>query len=233
MNETNQFLISAEVIKTLLLGLWEQTILLLPRIGAALLVLFIGLLLANVLSAVLVRFLHFVRIDDFLRRVDFDDLIGRLGLSFGVAEVFGWIVKWFIIILTLITVADVLTWDQVTLFLADVIAYLPNVAITVIILLVGFVLGGFIQQVLQKTLEATKMKTASILAGLAKWAIYAFSIMASLVQLGIAEPLVNTLFIGFVAMISLAGGLAFGLGGREHASKVLDSIFEDLRGKQD
>ena len=48
------------------------------------------------------------------------------------------------------------------------------------------------------------------------------------VQLQIAADLIRTLFVGLVAMLALAGGLAFGLGGKEHASRVLDQLRKDI-----
>jgi hypothetical protein len=62
------------------------------------------------------------------------------------------------------------------------------------------------------------------LGTVARWAIWIFAILIALTQLGIAAQLIQILFIGVVAMLALAGGLSFGLGGREHASRALDKI---------
>ena len=76
------------------------------------------------------------------------------------------------------------------------------------------------------------MESGEFLAGVAKWSIIVFSLMAALVQLGIAQSLIQVLFTGFVAMLAIAGGLAFGLGGREHAARVLNKLENDLTSKK-
>ena len=52
--------------------------------------------------------------------------------------------------------------------------------------------------------------------------------MATLIQLGIAQDLLQILFTGFIAMVALAGGLAFGLGGKERAKGLLDKIANEV-----
>ena len=54
-----------------------------------------------------------------------------------------------------------------------------------------------------------------------RWiAVSIFAVMAAVDQLGIAETVVDTLFIGLVAMVVLAAGLAFGLGGQQTAAQI-------------
>ena len=98
--------------------------------------------------------------------------------------------------------------------------------------MVGIILANFTQGVVKGALDAAKMTSSQFLAGLSRWAIVVFSFMAALVQLGIAQELIQVLFTGFVAMIALAGGLAFGLGGREYASRILNQLSKDLTNKR-
>lgn len=211
-----------------LADMWATVITLLPQFIFALILLIIGLILAQVLHEAVVRIVALIKVDEALQKLEIHDAVRQAGVEFHAGKFLGWIVKWFIIILTLIVVADTLQWDQVTVFLSQVVVYLPNVLISVVILLVGILLGKFVQDVITGAFKAAKMKTAGFLGGLAKWAIYVFSFMAALVQLGIAEALIQVLFTGFVAMIALAGGLAFGLGGRDHATRLLTAIMQDL-----
>lgn len=67
---------------------------------------------------------------------------------------------------------------------------------------------------------------ASLLGRIAEIAIVAFAVIIAINQIGIAENLVNTLFVGIVAALALAFGLAFGLGGRDVASQLTQSWYE-------
>ena len=50
--------------------------------------------------------------------------------------------------------------------------------------------------------------------------------------MGVVGPFVQTLFTGFVAMIVIAGGLAFGLGGKDVAKNYLDKLQNDISNRQ-
>ena len=59
------------------------------------------------------------------------------------------------------------------------------------------------------------------MGNIAKFAIYFFTSLIILTQLGVAADLVKILFTGIVAMVALSVGLAFGLGGQEEAKNIL------------
>ena len=59
-------------------------------------------------------------------------------------------------------------------------------------------------------------------------AVMIFVLIAAFDQLGVAQTFINTLYIGIVAMLAIAGGLAFGLGGKEHASELISKIKRDV-----
>jgi len=217
-----------DILRSAFVDLWATVVLFMPKVLLALAVFLLGLFFAGVLRAAVIRIVHALKVNELVEKLEIKAAFQRAGIRLDVAEFLGWLVRWFVIVLVLIAAADVLAWTQVTEFLNAVVAYLPNVMIAVIILLVGFILGSFVYSVVQSAVVAAKMHSAQFLAGIAKWSIIVFSFMAALVQLGIAQSLIQVLFTGFVAMIALAGGLAFGLGGKEKASRVLDLLWKDI-----
>jgi len=195
-----------------------------PELLGALLILILGLLLAEGLSKLARKLVDFTKVDTLLRKFDGTKKLKEAGLKLSFASLIAWIVKWFIIIVTLIAVVAILKLAQINNFLTDVAFYVPNVIVAVVILAIGIVVGQFIYDIVQKSAKASHVTkhTADSLAALAKWAIIVFALLASLVQLGVATNLIEILFTGLVAMLALAFGLAFGLGGKEHAAKWLD-----------
>lgn len=205
-------------------NIWGKVIALIPQLIGALLVLVVGLIVASLLGKLTKKLVDYTHIDKLFLKFKVTEKFEGMGLKFNVAAIVAWIVKWFFIIVTLIAVVDILKLDQVTKFLQDVAMYIPNVVVAVIILVIGLVIGQFVFQVVEKSTKTSHL-TASVgdaLAAIAKWAIVIFALMASLSQLGIATRLIEILFTGFVAMLALAFGLAFGLGGREKADKFLE-----------
>jgi hypothetical protein len=217
-----------EIIRSAFIELWASVALFMPRLVLAIVVFLFGLIAAIVLKSAVVRLIEMLKVDELMEKLEVKEIFTKVGLKLDVAEFLGWIIKWFVIVFALIAAADVLEWDQITVFLNVLVNYMPNVLIAVIILLVGTILSNFVYGVIKSAVRVANMESVSFLAGLAKWSIIVFSFMAALVQLGIAEGLIQTLFTGFVAMIALAGGLAFGLGGRAHAAQVLEKLKRDL-----
>lgn len=217
-----------EVLQGPLLELWDTVVAFLPSLLGALLVFLIGVIIALVLRTVVVKIIALLRIDELARRLDITAQFERVGLRLHIGALLGWIVKWFFIIIALIAATDILGWDQVTDYLGQVVLFVPNVIISVIILLAGILLGNFVQNVVKTAVEAAQLASADFLSGIAKWAILVFTFMAALVQLQIAPELIRVLFTGLVAMLALAGGLAFGLGGKDHAHQLLNRLKKDI-----
>ncbi len=220
--------IATDILEAPLVELWHTIIALLPNIIGALIVFIIGVLIALALRHVVIKVVGLLHIDDLASKLEIKSQFARMGIRLHIGSLFGWIVKWFFIIVALIAATDILGWKEVTDYLKQVVLFIPNVIIAVIILLAGILLGNFVQNVVRSAVEAAHLASASFLAGISKWAILVFSFMAALVQLQIAPDLIRVLFTGLVFMLALAGGLAFGLGGKEQASLFLQRLKKDI-----
>lgn len=217
-----------EAVVASLQNLWAKIVAFIPELVGALVILILGLILAHGLSKLAYKLIELTKVDDLVKKIDATKKLKQAGVKVSFAALLGWVVKWFIIVVTLIAVVDILQLEQVSAFLEDVALYLPHVVVAVVILAIGLVVGQFVYDVVEKaakTAHVTK-HTADTLAGLAKWSIVIFTLLASLVQLGVATNLIEILFTGLVAMLALAFGLAFGLGGKEQASKWLDKAMK-------
>lgn len=220
------------ILQDSLLGVWESILGFLPNLIGALIVFIIGLVVAVALRHTVVQVVLLLRLDELASRFEVKQSFEKLGIRLHIGELLGWIIKWFFIIVSLIAATEILGWAQVTDYLTQVVLYIPNVIVSVIILLAGILLANFVRNIVKSAVEAAKLASADFLSGIAKWAILVFSFMAALVQLQIAPDLIRVLFTGLVAMLALAGGLAFGLGGRDHASRFLNRLRRDISSDQ-
>ena len=219
---------TVDILQGSVLGVWESMIMFLPNILGALIIFILGLIIAVVLRHAVIKVVNLLRIDDLAAKFELKQTFDRVGIRLNVGEFLGWIIKWFFIIVALVAATDILGWDQVTDYLKQVVLYIPNVIISVIILLAGILLANFVRSIVKSAVEAAKLTSADFLSGIARWAILIFSFMAALVQLQIAPDLIRVLFTGLVAMLALAGGLAFGLGGKDHAARFLERLRNDI-----
>jgi hypothetical protein len=102
--------------------------------------------------------------------------------------------------------------------------YLPNVIAAVLIMLAAVVIGGFLRRVVIASVMGAKLNAAHFLGTLVWWMVIVFGFLAALEQLNIAATIIQTIVTGFIAMLALAGGLAFGLGGKDYAHHLLDKL---------
>ncbi len=224
--------IATDILEGPLVELWHTIVAFLPNVIGALIVFVIGIIIALALQHVVIKVIGLLHVDDLAKKLEIKTQFERAGIRLHIGYLLGWIVKWFFIIVALIAATDILGWKEVTDYLKQVVLFIPNVIIAVIILLAGILLGNFVQNVVRSAVEAAQLASANFLAGISKWAILIFSFMAALVQLQIAPDLIRVLFTGLVFMIALAGGLAFGLGGKEQAGLFLQRLKKDISEKE-
>jgi hypothetical protein len=219
----------SDILLTSLQSLWLGVADFLPRLILAVIVFIIGWIIAITLGRLTGQIIGFFKIDKVLQKTGIEEPLARGGLRLNSGAFVGGLVKWFFLIAFLVASIDILGLNQVNVFLRDtVLLYLPNVIVAVLILMAAAFLADVLQRVVVSSAKAARVTSASFLGGMVKWAIWIFAILAALYQLGIAGPFVQTLFTGFIAMLAIAGGLAFGLGGKESASKLLGKLRRDF-----
>jgi len=227
---TENFSAWGDVLIASLQGLWVSFIDFVPRLLGALIVFAVGWAIAVALGNVARRIIDFIQIDRLVEKLNIHKAFERADVDLSISRLVGWLVKWFLIIAFLIAAADILGWDQVTAFLKDVALYIPQVFVAVVILVAGIVAADFTHKVVSKAVKSTGMVSPHFVAGVAKWALLIFSVIVALDQLDIGRTLLNTIVQGFVATIAIGAGLAFGLGGKEHAGRFLDRLRKDISG---
>lgn len=217
-----------EVILDAFNSLWEGFLGIIPELLAAFVVLVVGWLIAALVGGLITRLIEALWIQKAIDKLHLTEAFGKLGVKLNFAGLIGWLVKWFLIVVFFIAASDILGLSQITEFLNEVVLYIPNVVIAAVVLLLGVIIGSFTGEVIEKAVRASHVHSGEVVGGIAKWAIVVFAFMAALVQLGIAADMIQTLFTGLVAMVALAGGLAFGLGGRDNAEHILATLKHDL-----
>ena len=210
-------------------GLWTGVVAFVPQLVVALVIFIVGWVIAVALENVVEQIFKALRVDRALQGLGVEDPLARAGFRLDSGKFVGMLVKWFFILVFLVAAVDVLGLREVNVFLAQIVlVYLPNVIVAAIILVAAAVLADATRRVVVGSAKAAHLPSAGFLGGVAKWAIWIFAILAAMYQLGIAGAFVQTLFTGFIAALSLAVGLSFGLGGKDAAARFLERLRSDI-----
>jgi hypothetical protein len=193
-----------------------------PKLIGFLVILLIGWIVASVVSKAVTFLLRKIGFDRLSERIGLSRLEQRMGIRMDAAGVLGKVVYWFIFLIFLVPAVDSLGLTAFSNILNQIIAYIPNVFVAIVVLFLGTLAATFVADIVRGATASTNMGNPNIYAAIARWAILGFVAIIALEQLQIAPALLNELFGAVVAAAALAFGLAFGLGGRETAQRLLN-----------
>lgn len=209
-------------------SMWQGFVVFLPKLFGAVIIFIIGWIIAIALGKLVAQIIKAVKVDAVLAKLGFEEALAKAGLRLDSGAFVGTLVRWFLIIAFLLTAADILELTQITDFLRDILIYIPNVIVASVIILAAALIADVVQKIVKASVAAAGLKSGDLIGSVVKWAIWIFAILAALVQLGLAVSLINTLFMGIIAMIAIAGGISFGLGGKDVAGEILATIKRDI-----
>lgn len=190
-----------------------------PKFFAGALILFIGLIIASLLKDLLKLVFTYFRLERWL---------ATLGVA-GEKDVEIWpnllaeLLRWTTIFIFLMSAVEIWGVPKVGDVLSQLLQFLPNVFLAVIIGWIGLTAGRFASDIVRHSITGVGEETL-ILAHVARYAIIFFTVLIILAQLGVAAELVKILFTGIVGMLALSFGLSFGLGGQEEARNILKRL---------
>jgi len=213
-------------------GVWYGVASFVPKLIIALIIFAIGWILAALIERLVEGIFKALKVDNALKSAGLDDVVRRAGHNLNSGLFVGALVKWFVIVVFLIASFDVLGLSQVNAFLRDVVGYLPQVIIAVLILMVAVVIAAAMQRLVVASARAAHVRSAELLGRVTKWAIWIFAILTALYNLGIAPALIQTIVMAVFAGGALAVGLAFGLGGRDTAQRLVEKTTHSILEKE-
>ena len=222
----------SEVIAGSLQNLWLGFIGFLPNFIGALIILIIGLVAATGLGSLVEKIFTAIRLDRFLSKLGLTPYFERAGLKLHAARFLGRLTYWFLVVAFILAVSDIMGLFALSGFLRSILGYIPNIIAAVLILLTSVVLGGFLRRVVIASVTSARLHAANFLGSLTWWSVVLFGFWTSLVQLNLASSIINSIVTGFIAMLALAGGLAFGLGGRDYASSLVSKLRDHTESKR-
>jgi hypothetical protein len=200
-----------------------------PKLLAALLFVIVGWIFGAAVGRVVHQLVEAVKADEWLAKAGVDKCLEKAGYKLNAASFFGWLAKLFFVIVFLMAAFDILGLTQVNAFLGQVLMYIPQVVVAAVILFVASIASDLLGGMVAGTTKAVGSHVSEMLGTVTRWAIWMFAFIVALSQLGVAPQYMYTIFAGFVAMLALAGGLAFGLGGKEAASDFIRNVQHDMK----
>jgi len=218
-----------------------------PKIIGFAVILIVGWLLASLVEKGVAAVLRAVRFNDLAAKSGLAGFVNKMnagGASMATthgshhragaldpAGMIGLVAKWFVRLIAAVVAFDALGLPAVSEVLRDLLLWLPNVVVALVVLVIGGLAARALSNLVRGAATEADLSNANLLAKIASALVWAFAIVVAVNQIGIATELVNTLFMAFVGAIALGLGLAFGLGGRETAGRILSKWYDRAQEK--
>jgi hypothetical protein len=205
---------------------WDQIVGGVPEVLSALLLLLLGWVLARVARRLAIKLFRALKVDALAENVGIEGFLVQGGVEFTAVTLLGGLVYWTILFLTFVALLNMLAVPAGMALLERIVLFVPNIVVAVIVLIFGTVVSRFVGAVTYTYLNNVGSKGAAVIAAVARFAMLGFVVAMAVEQLALkSEILVSGFQIAFGALC-LALALAFGLGGREWAAKILDKFWK-------
>jgi hypothetical protein len=195
-----------------------------PRIIGFAVVLIVGWIISSLLARGVQALLHAVRFNDLARRSGFAGFVQKMGVRDDSSGVIASIAKWCVRLITLVVAFDTLGLPAVSGVLNQLLLWLPNLIVALVVLVIGGLAANALSRLVRGATAEAGFSNPEMMETVTRVAVWGFAIVGAITQLGIATTLINTILIGLIGGVALAFGLAFGLGGRDRAAQILDTI---------
>ncbi|MFZ1721244.1 MAG: hypothetical protein WAU07_01945 [Microgenomates group bacterium] len=201
----------------------------LPRIIAGLVVFIIGAALARAFRSLIKKMLDSLSLSSAVEKTPIEHFLRNADITQKFEEIVAGIMYWVVMLVVIHTTVTILGLSSLSLLLQSIIGFLPRVVSSIIILFFGVLFAGMVETVVKGAIKSLDGRSARLLGKIASYLVVVMSIMAAISELGIAQEFILVLFIGFVATLTVAGGLAVGLGSKDLVATVLDKWYKNVQ----
>ncbi|OGI94975.1 hypothetical protein A3A03_02165 [Candidatus Nomurabacteria bacterium RIFCSPLOWO2_01_FULL_40_18] len=220
-----------DVFNVSLQELWMGFIQFAPKLIVAIIFFVIGWVLGTIIARALEQVFTALKIDNLLKSIGVEGFFRRAGMNLNSGYFIGQVVKWFVIVVFLLPSLNLVFGpdNQVASFLVDgVLVFLPRVIVAALILIIATIVADALSKTVVASARTMNLTSANMLGTIAKYAVWIFAFIIALGQLGVADYYMSVLFTGIIAMLSIGGALAFGLGGRDAAARFIAKVSQEV-----
>jgi hypothetical protein len=206
---------------------WGQVLLLLPKIVAGVVLLIVGWLVARLVRQGTLRVLRFARIDALAEKAGIENFLLRGGVSFTFVTILANVVYWTLLLTMVLAVLHSLGVAMAAELIERIILYVPNILGAVLVLIFGSLFANLVRTVTSGYPNNIGVKGVPFISGLTYYAVLFFVLTLALEQLAIGGAILVSAFQIAFGALCLALALAFGLGGRDVAARILENVWKN------
>src|SRR5829696_5275251 len=189
-----------------------------------LIVLLIGYVIARVVKGIVTKLLDKVGIDRALHSGSTGQYVDKVAPDVRPSRLIGSLAFWFLFLGAVAIAVSQLGIAALDNFVAAIGAYIPNIIAAVLIFVIAGVVAAAVGGLVARTMGDTP--TGKVVGSVVPVLVMAIATFMILDQLQIAPEIVTITYAALLGGVFLAMALAFGLGGREVAGRMLNDAYD-------
>jgi len=201
----------------------------LPNIFLGIVIILLGLYISKKIRDLVIHFLNRLRLNQMLSSLGWQEFFNRFDTKLDIPRFFGTITQIYFLLWVVLLVLDMFSLSIVGDIISNIINYYPNIFISIVIFIVAVFIADFSKKIIVSDFREEKLTYSNFLGNIIASSVWVIAILSILYQLQIAQTLILIAFIGFITLIVLTVGIAFGLGGKEIAKKTLEDIEKKIK----
>ena len=202
-----------------------------PNLIGFLVILIVGYIIARIVRTVLSKLLEKLGLDRALHSGTTGQYVERFSPGASPTRLIAGVAFWFIILGALSVAISALKIQALTNFMGAIYGYLPNVIAALLIFVLAGVVAAAVSGLVAKVMGDTP--TGKVVASVVPALVIGIAVFMILNQLKIAPQIVQITYVALIGSLALGGALAFGLGGRDVASRLLEDAYQRGRDNKD
>ena len=191
--------------------------------------LIIGSALAKTFKKVMIKVLDAMKVSSVFRKTPVEHFFVDTEMGGKIEDAIGSLLYWLVMLVVIHSTVSILGLTSLTVLIGKILEYLPTMLSAIIILFFGLLIAGVVESLVKGAVKSVDGKSSRLLGKISSYGVMVVTVLAAISELGIASEFIFILFIGFVITFSLALGLAFGLGGKDLVSKVLNDWYKKTK----
>lgn len=204
----------------------------LPRILALVITIIVGLIVAWILKAIVRRILRFFRFDQVCETVGFTQFLAKTKMPLP-TDLLSSLVFWVVWIVFWLFGLDALQIAPLQAEIARFFFFLPQIFVALLILFVGVLIANFFGRTTLLSAVNANAPSPRLLSGVVRFLIIAIAVTMALERIGLGRGVVLIAFTIAFGAVMLGLALAFGLGGRDAARRLVERRFLDSGKRED
>ena len=192
--------------------------------------LIIGWLISKfVIKIVVTKVLRFLKVDELSKRIEFDALLAKGGISISLSELTGVICYWLALLITFVVALNAVGLTIAADLLQRIVLFIPNIIAAIFILIAGMFVAVILKNIVKTAGNNVGISQGDLLSKITEVVIMVFAISMALEQLQIGARIIELTISIILGAFGLGFALAFGLGCKDMAAKSVTELINKFK----